>query len=218
MKTRTVLLAGAGSQIGVFAIPRLLDTGFEVVAVSRSGPPDGLPALAGVRWVDEAEAIRLAAGCQHLLSAGPLDLALRLVDAVSGLRRAVVFSSTSGVSKQNSPNRKERELAASMLALENELLSGAGGRDLGLSIFRPTLVYGCGLDANISRLAGWVRRYGFLPISNKAAGERQPVHADDLAEAPLVMSPPKQQPAPRVVPVQIHDQKYRGSHQRHGGP
>ena len=181
LKTRPVLLAGAGSQIGVFAIPRLLDAGFEVFAISRSGPPDGLPAHAGVQWISESDAIRRVASCDYLLSCGPLDLALRLCDAVPGLRRAVVFSSTSVVSKHRSPDRKERALAVRMLDLEAQLLSGARSRGMRMSIIRPTLVYGCGLDANISRLAGWIGRFGFVPVSNKATGLRQPVHAGDLA-------------------------------------
>jgi nucleoside-diphosphate-sugar epimerase len=181
LKPGAVLLAGAGSQIGVFAMPRLLEAGFEVLAISRSGPPRGVPALNGVRWVTEAEAIRRAADCRHLLSAGPLDLALRLCKAVPGLQRAVVFSSTSVASKRHSRDRKERELAAHMLDLEAQLLSGAEGHGLDVSILRPTLVYGCGLDANISRLAGWIRRFGFAPVAATASGLRQPVHADDLA-------------------------------------
>ena len=43
------------------------------------------------------------------------------------------------------------------------------------------MIYGCGLDTNISRLAQWISRFGFLPLSGKATGLRQPVHADDLA-------------------------------------
>ena len=140
-----------------------------------------MPAHPGVQWISESEAAGLAANYDYLLSAGPLDLALRLYDAVPGLQRAVVFSSTSVVSKQHSPDRKERELAARMLDLEEQLLSGARRRGFGMSILRPTLVYGCGLDANISRLAGWIRRFGFLPVSSRANGLRQPVHADDLA-------------------------------------
>jgi nucleoside-diphosphate-sugar epimerase len=181
VNSRPILLAGAGSQIGVFSIRRLLDAGFEVFAISRNGRPQGLPALPGVQWLGESAAIGRATGCHHLLSAGPLDLALRLCDAVPGLQHAVVFSSTSVVSKQHSPDRKERMLAARMLDLEAQLLSGARSRGMGMTILRPTLVYGCGLDANISRLAAWCRRFGFVPVSSRASGLRQPVHADDLA-------------------------------------
>jgi nucleoside-diphosphate-sugar epimerase len=68
-----------------------------------------------------------------------------------------------------------------MLGLESELQSKAENTGLKLLILRPTLIYGCGLDTNISRLASWVRRFGFIPVNGKATGLRQPVHADDLA-------------------------------------
>jgi uncharacterized protein YbjT (DUF2867 family) len=38
------------------------------------------------------------------------------------------------------------------------------------------------MDTNISRLANWISRFGFMPVNGKADGLRQPVHADDLAE------------------------------------
>ena len=181
LKSREVLLAGAGSQIGIFAIARLLDAGFELLAISRSGRPDTLPAHPAVQWISEPDAIRVASGCRYLLSAGPLDLALRLCVGIPGLQRAVVFSSTSVISKQHSRDHGEKELATRMLDLEAQLLSLAGDRNISMSILRPTLVYGCGLDANVSRLAEWIRRFGFVPVSGRAGGLRQPVHADDLA-------------------------------------
>jgi nucleoside-diphosphate-sugar epimerase len=43
------------------------------------------------------------------------------------------------------------------------------------------MIYGCGLDRNISMLARFGRKFGFIPVAGKACGMRQPVHADDLA-------------------------------------
>jgi nucleoside-diphosphate-sugar epimerase len=177
----TVLLAGASSQIGVFAIPRLLDLGFDIIAVSRSGRPPGWPDIERVEWLDESAAIRAAAGCRYLLSAGPMDLAHRLLQALDQLKDVVVFSSTSLVTKAGSENPFENAQVKQLQELESELQSHARARAIRLVIFRPTLVYGCGLDANISRLANWIQRFGFMPVNGQAAGLRQPVHADDLA-------------------------------------
>lgn len=52
---------------------------------------------------------------------------------------------------------------------------------IALLLLRPTLIYGCGLDRNISLLARFGKRFGFIPLAGKAPGLRQPVHADDLA-------------------------------------
>jgi nucleoside-diphosphate-sugar epimerase len=72
-----------------------------------------------------------------------------------------------------------------MLISENALGSIATNRSLRLVILRPTMIYGCGLDTNISRLASWIHRFGFIPVNGKASGLRQPVHADDLAAVAL---------------------------------
>lgn len=177
----TVLLAGASSQIGVFAIPRLLASGFNVIALSRSGRPQGWPDHGRVQWLDETAAARHMDGCQYLLSAGPMEVPCRLLNTANCFEKVVIFSSTSADTKINSNVRQEREQARNLLELESELGSSAARNKTRLVILRPTLVYGCGLDRNISLLANWINRFGFIPVNRKALGLRQPVHADDLA-------------------------------------
>lgn len=180
---RRLLLLGASSQIGVFAIPRLIEAGFHVLAVSRKGKPQEFPAYDQVEWLSEAESAKVSASCQYLLSTGPMQLAQEFLTTDQQFQSAVVFSSSSVETKQESANLAEREQIRDMLALESELQLGAETMGVKLVIFRPTLIYGCGLDTNISRLAKWIRRFGFMPVNGKATGLRQPVHADDLAEA-----------------------------------
>ncbi len=178
-----LLLLGASSQIGVFAIPRLIEAGFHVLAVSRKDKPEGIPAYAQVEWLNKAESAKASESCRYLLSAGPMQLAQKFLAAGETFEAAVVFSSSSVETKRESGNPVERQQISEMLALESDLQLSAKTRGLKLVIFRPTLIYGCGLDTNISLLAKWIRRFGFLPVNGKAAGLRQPVHADDLAEA-----------------------------------
>ncbi len=202
-----VLLTGASSQIGVFAIPRLLAAGFRVLAVNRKGKPPTYPEYAQVTWLNEVDALEASACCQYLLSAGPLELARRFLttrrngfsaDLSRGpfsspeevgdkpnqgepYQSAVIFSSSSVETKQESANQAERSQVQDMLTLESELQSLAQTMDIKLVIFRPTLIYGCGLDTNVTRLAKWISRFGFMPLNGQAKGLRQPVHADDLA-------------------------------------
>lgn len=200
LKTPTVLLAGASGQIGVFAMPRLLDLGFKIIAISRSGKPPGWPDTEGVSWLGEGAAISAAADCTKLLSVGPMDLAHRLLQALDQLKDVVVFSSTSVQTKAGSENQLENKQARQLLELESKLQSCARARQIQLVIFRPTLVYGCGLDANISRLANWIQRFGFMPVNGQAAGLRQPVHADDLA-AVAIKAMLSEQELPTVLNV-----------------
>ena len=55
--------------------------------------------------------------------------------------------------------------------------------DLGIewTILRPTLIYGLGLDRNVSRAARFIKSFKFYPLATGRTGLRQPVHADDLA-------------------------------------
>ncbi len=252
----TVLLLGASSQIGVFAIPQLLLAGFRVLAVNRKGKPEGFPDFEQVEWLNETEALQAAESCKYLLSAGPLELAKKCLTTsknhtrhpgldpgsilkpriskdqngfrvkpgktnplaspdttpvppgtapvtpdttpvppgtapvTPGLTRgpfqtAVIFSSSSVETKKKSANPTEKTQIQDILILESNIQRLAKSSGLKLVIFRPTLIYGCGLDTNISRLANWIDRYGFMPVNGKAAGLRQPVHANDLASVAI---------------------------------
>lgn len=181
VKSPSVLLTGASSQIGVFVIPRLLQRGFRVLAVSRKGRPEWCPVSERVDWLNEADAIKAAQGCPFLLSAGPLELAERFLDAGPHFQSAVVFSSSSVETKLESGSKKERNQIRTMLALESDIQRRTASKDIKLVILRPTLIYGCGLDSSISRLEKFIRRFGFVPVNGRAGGLRQPVHADDLA-------------------------------------
>src|SRR5581483_4387437 len=65
------------------------------------------------------------------------------------------------------------------------LNEGCREKGIAVTILRPTLIYGVGLDKNITVLTGFIRRFGFFPVYPPAFGRRQPVHADDLAIAVL---------------------------------
>ncbi len=178
----TVLVLGASSQIGVFVIPRLVAAGLRVFAVSRKGRPAYFPHSEQVEWLDRIDGVA-GKHVEYLLSAGPITLAHEALEADTQLRSAVVFSSTSVITKQDSPQQAERMQIQDILDQESALETLASKRGFRLVILRPTLIYGCGMDTNISRLAGWAKRYGFIPVNGKASGLRQPVHADDLAIA-----------------------------------
>ena len=195
-----VVLTGASSQIGVFAIPRLLKAGFRVIAVSRNGKPQGYPEFDQVEWLKMAEALQASSGFEYLLSVGPLSLAQQFLQQSKALRTAVVFSSSSVDTKQESENSAEKSQIQQMLTLESELQLEAEKQETKLVIFRPTLIYGCGLDTNISRLAQWVNRFGVIPVNGKANGLRQPVHADDLACAAVTALGNKES-LPNVMPI-----------------
>lgn len=176
-----VLVCGASSQVGVFALPRLVAAGWRVTAVSRVGRPAWCPAWDAVEW------IKPGAGPAEppvaLLSAGPLDSVLDRLREWPSIRRVAATSTSSVLVKADSPDPEEREVMGRILARERELEALCRQRGVPLLLLRPTLIYGCGMDRNLSLLAAFIRRFGFCPVSSEAHGRRQPLHAEDLALA-----------------------------------
>jgi nucleoside-diphosphate-sugar epimerase len=97
------------------------------------------------------------------------------------LRRVVVFSSTSVLTKQESEIETERETIRRLLAAEQQIALTCEQHGIGWTILRPTLIYAEGRDRNITALARLIRRFGFMPLVGGGTGLRQPVHAEDLA-------------------------------------
>jgi nucleoside-diphosphate-sugar epimerase len=123
------------------------------------------------------------------LSLSPIWLLPKALPALAaaGVRRIVAFSSTSGVTKANSPSAEERAVAARLTDGEAETARFCEAHGIAWTVLRPTLIYSEGEDANISRLAALIRRFGVLPLSGFGGGLRQPVHAADLAQAALTV-------------------------------
>ncbi len=180
-----VVVVGATSLVGHFLLPRLVNAGHDVTAVSRHNAPSAPPA--GVAWqrCDVAyEEPRLTPGAV-LVHLAPLWLAPPLIRRLGSrrLRRVIAFGSTSRFTKADSTDAGERALAARLATAEAAVSRECAAASLPWTLFRPTLIYGAGLDANVSAIARFIRRFGFFALPGATGGLRQPVHGDDLAAA-----------------------------------
>lgn len=174
----SVLVLGADSLVGRFALPRLEASGRAVAPVSRRARPGWVQA--DLTTAAGRAALPPAATVLSFLPIWLLPDALETLKA-AGLTRLVAFSSTSVLTKVASSHPHEQAVVEALR--RGEAAVEASGVDW--TILRPTLIYAEGLDGNVSRLAGLARRFGVLPISGPGEGRRQPVHADDLAGAAL---------------------------------
>ena len=180
--------------MGRFALPRLLKRGYSVTAVSRAAEKMTAGLTGEVGWTTLkgiAEALDDDQLPYQLLSCGPVALAdeiLRICTA-SGFRfrSAVVVSTSSVWVKSDSSDSAERMQMEQISAVEGRLIDQATRYGIDLALLRPTLIYGCGLDQNISRVYRWLRRFGRFPVAGQAQGRRQPLHADDLAEVAVAL-------------------------------
>ncbi|MEO5596571.1 MAG: nucleoside-diphosphate sugar epimerase [Lysobacteraceae bacterium] len=202
---RRALVFGATGQIGDALLPLLYAKGVAVRAVSRR--PQPAADAPGLQWIrsdleqanlepansgsadsygsDRSEGCALLPrDCDVIFSLGPLDAFARWQDRAGPIApRVVAFGSTSVRTKDASTDHAERELATRLRAAEDSLLAFGARHRIAVSILRPTLVYGCGRDRTLSRIAALARRHGVFMLPSSAIGLRQPVHVDDLAAA-----------------------------------
>ena len=179
---KTALVFGASGQIGLPLLDRLGDAGWRVHAVSRQARSD----TPGRHWLqgDFAHVPVLPRDVDAIFSCGPLDLFARWYATANVVSpRVVAFGSTSATSKHASEDEHERDIARRLLGAEASVFEASEQRGAGATMLRPTLVYGAGRDATLTRIAGIARRWGRFVLPRRADGLRQPVHVQDLADA-----------------------------------
>ncbi|GAB3098675.1 NAD-dependent epimerase/dehydratase family protein [Lysobacter terrae] len=176
------LVFGGSGQIGRPLLARLLRDGWRVTALSRQAQP-GRP---GLDWLsgDFSAMPALPRNVDAILSCGPLDaFADWYADANIDCERVIAFGSTSVEVKRGSADARERDVAQRLRLGEERVFATAMQRSVPATLLRPTLVYGAGRDATLTRIAHLAQRWGRFPLPRHAQGLRQPVHVDDLAAA-----------------------------------
>lgn len=183
---RSALVFGGSGQIGVPVIERLLAGGWQVVAVSRTVQAD----RERLTWLrgDLQEAHGLPAQVDAIFSLGPLDHFSHWYAGTAVVApRVIAFGSTSIDTKHDSADAHERDIADRLQAAESRLFATARERQAGATVLRPTLVYGAARDRSLTQIARMARRAGCFVLPRGAAGLRQPVHVEDLADAALAV-------------------------------
>jgi nucleoside-diphosphate-sugar epimerase len=175
------LVIGATGLVGGHILRQLLQAGQRPLALSRSQK-----SAADADWF-----------CGDLVKPATLNFppfavlyctadAILLADALPHLfhpllKRVIVFSSTSVMTKLDSEVAAERELLGNLAEAERKIASACEQNNVEWTILRPTLIYDAGRDTNITPLSRLIRRFGFMPLVGGGSGLRQPVHAEDLA-------------------------------------
>lgn len=179
------LIFGASGQIGVPLVARLCAAGWSLDAVSRQPRADG-PALAWHTGTLRAPPAGLPRRVDAVFSCGPLDgFARWYADHGVDTAHVVAVGSTSAAVKHDSTDPAERDVATRLRVAEAQVFTTAAARGAQATVLRPTLVYGAGRDATLTRIAALARRSGVFPLPRGACGLRQPVHVEDLADAAL---------------------------------
>ena len=175
------LILGATGLVGGYIVQHLLRAGGHPLALSRS--PQSKP---GVDWfcgdLEQPETLKFPPFATLYCTADATLLPAALPHLFHpSLTRAIVFSSTSVLTKLDSEVVAEREKLQALADAEKEIAAACEQHNVGWTILRPTLIYAEGRDTNITPLSRLIRRFGFMPLVGGATGLRQPVHAEDLA-------------------------------------
>jgi len=175
------LVIGASGLVGGYIVEHLVRRGERPLALSRSSQHG-----TGVDWlVGDLER-------PATLRPPPFSTLYCTTDAIllpkalphlfnPALKRIVVFSSTSVLTKRDSEVVAEREMLSALADAEQKIVAACEQNRVSWTILRPTLIYAEGRDINITPLSRLIRRFGFMLLVGGAPGLRQPVHAEDLA-------------------------------------
>jgi nucleoside-diphosphate-sugar epimerase len=172
---------GATGLVGGHIVDHLVLAGERPIALSRS--PQGKP---GIDWIcgdlERPDTLSFPPVATVYCTADAILLADALPRLFNpSLKRIVVFSSTSVMTKLDSEVAAERETIRKLADAERRIAAACEQHNVGWTILRPTLIYAEGRDTNITPLSRLIRRFGFMPLVGGGPGLRQPVHAEDLA-------------------------------------
>ncbi len=197
---KQVGVLGATSLVGWCLLPQLTAAGYQVQAFSRQAGmrerndiSRGDVAGDHIHWQQfpllscnsTIEGIENGVAIPYWISVSPIWVLPDYFELLEkyGVRRVIVLSSTSRFSKSNSSDLEEQSVAQRLADAEKCVQTWAENHGIEWVILRPTLIYGCGRDKNITEIAGIIYRVGFFPLLGKALGLRQPVHSEDVAGA-----------------------------------
>lgn len=177
MNPKTVLVAGAGSALGLAIVRELSARGANVIASYRTsgdGVVDGIKAAGGRPVRLDLQNLKDAQAILDETDAAIFTPVLTVSAQAAPLLRsdqpALFFSSN------NVAIDPEAEVYAKLLESENRVRASAPQA----LILRPTMIYGYPGDGNISRLMASMQRWPATPVPDNASSLQQPVFYKDL--------------------------------------
>jgi len=175
------LVIGATGLVGGYIVEHLVRAGERPLGLSRSRQ-----ARTDVEWVlgdlEKPDTLKFPPFATLYCTTDAILLAPVLPHFFNpSLKRVVVFTSTSVLTKIDSEVTAEREMLQTLADAEQKIVAACEQNNVPWTILRPTLIYAEGRDINITPLSRLIRRFGFMPLVGGAKGLRQPVHAEDLA-------------------------------------
>ena len=170
--------------IGRHLVRRLTERGVTGQCLSRRSAPAPQEVPCDFSWLAfSGEGELRVPDAADLFSLVPIAALPPLIARMTGGRRLVALSTASVTYAAGSSDSAERAGSEEVRRAEEDVGRLCRERGIAWTILRPTLIYDPGRDRNVSAIAAMARRFGFVPVAWPATGRRQPIHADDVAQA-----------------------------------
>lgn len=186
---KTLLVTGLTGKSGTALAKLVRDGGLEApyhirAAVRETSRTEQLRALLPQaellcgNLADPGFLAELTRGVDVVLHIAGIGLSAGLVRAAAanGVKRLILVHTTGIYSKYKAAGEGYRRIDGEVAALAREY-------GLGLTILRPTMIYGVLGDRNMEKFIKMVDRLSPMPVVDHGAYLLQPVHAEDLAHA-----------------------------------
>jgi hypothetical protein len=180
-----ILLAGSTNQIALCLMRRLIASDMNFSASYHLHPMSFYDKRISWLKLDLSNIKAISSNIDTIIYTAPLWFLPNLLRMKNQIKRVICFSTTSIFTKIDSNNAEEKTLIAKIIAAQGAIEEICLAQNISYTILRPTMIYGLGIDANVSFIYKMIKKFGFFPIYQEARGLRQPVHADDLAKAAL---------------------------------
>ena len=113
-----------------------------------------------------------------------ISLEENCLDKLKKIKGAIIYSSTSAITKKYAANKFDKNLSQLLISSENQILSIFKKYSISCQIIRPTIIYGVYKDLNDRNLFKIINLLKKLPfcIIPSQTGLRQPIHFSQLSE------------------------------------
>jgi len=174
MTDSPVTVVGATSKLGQNLMRRLVSRGRKVIPLARRVEALQPELRAEARQFDLEQPGSLQAaleGAEYVVSCvHAYDGAAVVAALPASTKRIVLMGSTRIFSRYpQSLIEKQKEAVAALSA------SGIPG-----VVLHPTMIYGGPTDANVQRIAAYIRKFGAVPLPAGGKALLQPIHSDDV--------------------------------------
>jgi uncharacterized protein YbjT (DUF2867 family) len=174
MTEAPVTLVGATSKLGQNLMRRLAGRGRKVIPLARRLDALTPEQQVGARHFDLEQPGSLQTalqGAEYVVSCVHAHDGAAVVAALPAtVKRVVLLGSTRIFSRYSNRNIEKQHDAVAALA----------GSSIPGVVLHPTMIYGGPTDANVRRIAAYIRKFGMVPLPASGAALLQPIHSDDV--------------------------------------